>query len=93
VTPLFNSAAFFLFCQSVLLYSFSVVVLIVYYRIPASYGLIVHLKNTSIKDLNKRWSGISESRTFSLHPSNTADLVIENMAIDEAAEDKILRNS
>lgn len=93
IEPLINEAALFLFAQTLLLFSFSLVVLIVYYRIPASYSLVVLKRHKSIRDLQKNGSAMNDLRNLSANQNNAADLVISNLAMDEAAEDKLLRNS
>lgn len=91
--PLFNKTAFFLFIENVVLYSFTVVVLIVYYKIPSSYGLVVLRKHSNIRNLNKRETGASYARPTTINENNDDELVLEDLAIDDASENKVKRNS
>ena len=43
--------------------------------------------------MTKQGTFISESRPISQRPRNTGELVIQNIAIDDAAEEKIIRKS
>jgi hypothetical protein len=76
ILPLFNKTAFFLFIENVVLYSFTVVVLIVYYKIPSSYGLVILRTQTSIRNLNKRESGAPYGRPMTINENSDAELVI-----------------
>ena len=67
---------FFLFIENVVLYSFTVVVLIVFYKIPSSYGLVVLRTQTSIRNLNKRESGAPYGRPMTINENSDAELVI-----------------
>ena len=74
--PLFNETSFFFLFENVVLYSFTVVVLIVYYKIPSSYGLVVLRKHSSIRNLNKRESGAPYGRPMTINENSDAELVI-----------------
>ena len=91
--PLFNETSFFFLLENVVLYSFTVVVLIVYYKIPSSYGLVVLRKHSSIRKLNKTETGASHARPTTINENNDDELVLEDLAIDDASENKVKRNS
>ena len=91
--PLFNETSFFFLFENVVLYSFTVVVLIVYYKIPSSYGLVVLRKHSSIRNLNKRETGALYARPTTINENNDDELVLEDLAIDDASENKVKRNS
>jgi hypothetical protein len=91
--PLFNETSFFFLFENVVLYSFTVVVLIVYYKIPSSYGLVVLRKHSNIRNLNKRETGTSYARPTTINENNDDELVLEDLAIDDASENKVKRNS
>lgn len=51
-------------------------------------------RNKKIRDVGKKNSVIGDERPFSGNFNNgAADLVITNLVMDEAAEDKLLQNS
>ena len=76
IDPLSNGGAVFFWAHTIVQLSFSVVVLFVYYFIPASYGMIVKTRQTKIKGLTNK-NTISKNRPSTVNIANaTAELVI-----------------
>lgn len=66
--PLTNSAAAFVLAQSLIMLSFSVMVLLVFFRIPDSYKLIAHSRSKNVSSFASNMQSKHSSNPFGDDP-------------------------